>query len=87
MYSYETEKPNILTDEGQRKFLIVRDHVARLLESGGAFMMNNAMVGSGSSWTMMAYIDRMVELEEIREITGSNVCGQNRVFVKVRATA
>ena len=79
-YNYQALKPKILTDEGQRVFLQVRDKVKKLLEEAGAFRMENAMP-SGDSWTAMAYVDRMVELNEIREITGSEVAAQHRVFV------
>ena len=82
-YSYEAEKPKILTDEGQRKFLKVRDEADRLLEDAGAFMMFKPLKGiGGDSWTMMAYIDRLVELGEIEEITESDVAGQHRVFIR-----
>ena len=82
-YLYENEKPKILTDEGQRTFLKVRDKANQLLNEAGAFEMFKSLKGvTGDTWTMMAYIDRLVELGEIREITGPNVAGQNRVFVR-----
>ncbi len=83
MYDYQKEKPKILTDKGQREFLIVRDQTNHLLEEAGAFKIFHALEGiTGDGWTMMAYVDRMVELGEIREITGPKVAGQDRVFVK-----
>jgi hypothetical protein len=39
-------------------------------------------VVTGDSWTMLACLDYLVENGEIREITGSAVAGQNRVFVR-----
>jgi hypothetical protein len=82
LYEYQEQKPKILTDKGQREFLRVRDRANRLLEEAGAFMMFSALKDvAGDSWLMMAYIDRMVELGEIVEIT-SHVAGQNRVFVR-----
>ncbi len=81
MYNYLTEKPKIFTEEGQIEFLKVRDRVKYLLKEAGAFMMFSALKDiSGDSWQMMAYVDRLVELKEIKEIT-SNVAGQHRVFV------
>jgi hypothetical protein len=46
--------------------------------------MENAMfsAGSGDSWTMLACMDRLVELGEIREVPQSGVAGQDRIFVK-----
>lgn len=83
MYNYEAEKVNIFTDEGQRDFIKARDEAKRLLKEAGAFKMLKPLKGlTGSSWTMMAYIDRMVELGEIREITNANVAGQDRIFVE-----
>jgi hypothetical protein len=81
MYSYQTEKPALFTEGGQRDFLKTRDHVHALLKKAGAFRMQEAMICSVCSWTQLAMIDRLVELGEIREITGGNVAGQHRVFV------
>lgn len=84
MYVYETEKPKILTDQGQRNFLKVRDAVMKMLEHSGAVRMDKAMsVLSGDSWELMAYVDRLVELGDIREITGPQTPGQYRTFVAV----
>lgn len=83
MYKYEDHKHKILTDEGQRDFLKVRDRVKKLLKDAGAFMMFKALVDiSGDTWTMQAHIDRLVELEEIQEISGVSSAGQHRVFVE-----
>jgi len=83
MYIYENEKPKIFTEEGQRDFLKVRDRAHKLLTEAGAFEMFAVLkdVG-GDSWLQMAYVDRLVELGEIREITGDDIAGQNRVFVR-----
>ena len=81
-YDYKTELPEVLTDSGQRMFLRIRDKAHDLLANAGAFKMDAVMIGSGSTWTMLACVDRMVELGEIREITPTNVAGQDRVFVK-----
>ena len=86
MYDYSVEKPRILTDDGQRTFLKVRDHVRECLDKSGAVSMGKAMAGAGGgdSWLLMAYVDRMVEIGELREITGKDVPGQYRVFVGTR---
>lgn len=82
MYEYNVEKHKIFTDEGQRDFLKVRDRAHQLLKEAGAFkLMNPLKEVSGNSWTLMAYVDRLVELGEIKEITGPDVAGQDRVFV------
>lgn len=83
MYSYENERNKIFSEEGQREFIKIRDHVKKLLSVAGAFSMARGFEPiTGSSWLKMAYIDRMVELGEIREITKC-VAGQDRVFVSI----
>lgn len=85
MYNYEDLKPSLFTEDGFKKILKARDNVARFLATAGAFTMGNAISGiGGDSWTSMACIDYLVEIGEIREITGeSKVMGQHRVFVGV----
>lgn len=88
-YKYETERPKLFTDAGQRMLLKVRDNVRALTKLAGAVRMDKATTGiSDDSWTMLACVDRLVELKELREITkhpGSpsvNECmAQDRVFV------
>lgn len=83
MYNYEEQKKNIFTEEGQVMFLKIRDKVHALLTVAGAFTLGNAIhkVGGGSSWDMLACVDRLVELGEIREIPQGDVTGQDRIFV------
>ena len=81
MYKYEEQKQNIFTEEGQAMFLKIRDKAHELLGIAGAFKIGYVISGnSGDSWDMLACIDRLVELGEIREIE-QKVSGQNRVFV------
>ena len=84
-YVYVVEREGLFTDEGQRKLLLVRDHVQRLLKESGAITMSAAMngYGSGSSWQMLACVDRLVELGELREICYGPCAGQDRIFVQV----
>lgn len=83
MYNYADCKSDILTDDGQRLFLRIRDWVQKNLKVAGAVRMEEILkaAGSGDSWTMLACVDRLVELGEIREITQEKVAGQHRVFV------
>lgn len=82
MYSYETERPWIFTDAGQRTFLRIRDRVAKLLAQSGAVRMAEAISGeTGSVWQHIACVDRMVELGEILELSGREVAGQYRIFI------
>lgn len=88
MYKYSELRPNLFTDDGQKLFLAIRDKTHRLLNLAGSARCEEMMSGnSGSSWDMLACVDRMVELGEIREITNGNVAGQHRVFVSARHDA
>lgn len=80
MYEYEKEKPRIFEQENQGDFLKTRDKVRELLGIAGAFLAQNAMVAGSDSWLRLAYIDRLVELGEIREVK-REVAGQYRLFV------
>ena len=83
MYDYQKEKLMIFSEESQLMFLGIRDRVNRLLSESGAVRMQEAIKGNvGSTWRMMACVDRLVELGELIEITQENTPGQYRVFVK-----
>jgi hypothetical protein len=81
-YSYEAQRANIFTEDGQRMFLKIRDKTQYLLKIAGAVRHQEATSGvTGDSWDMIACLDRMVELGEIRELTQDGCPGQYRVFV------
>lgn len=84
MYCYENERAQLFTDRGQREFLKVRDAAQRLLEKAGAFRQTEVIreAGiSGDSWFMIACVDRLVELGEIREIP-AEMPTQYRIYIK-----
>jgi hypothetical protein len=88
MYKYEENNKFLFTDKGQRDFVKVRDSAFRLLKISGAFTTMAPFETAGEvfldSWEMLACIDRMVEIGDIREVTDrSKVSAQDRVFVKV----
>jgi hypothetical protein len=82
-YRYENERAKVFTDDGQRMFLQIRDHVRECLRKSGAITMGCAMSGarSGDSWTMLACVDRMVELGDLHEIARPGCACQDRIFV------
>lgn len=83
-YEYESVKEQIFTDEGQRRFLKLRDGVIKMLATAGAVRMASALkLCDEDDWFGMACIDRMVELGEIKEIARPASMGQGRVFVPV----
>lgn len=80
-YDYQTERAYVFTESGQRQFLSIRDRVGRLLKEAGAVNLECAIKGeTGSSWEMIACVDRMIELGELRELP-TNGWGQHRVFI------
>ena len=82
MYKYEAVRESIFTESGQRMFLSIRDNVNDILAKAGAVRMREAISGqSGDSWLMLACVDWMVELGELKEITPAGEAGQHRIFV------
>jgi len=81
-YVYETEKPWLFTDEGQRCLMKARDRAGEILQIAGAFRAFAALkdVPYGDTWKALAILDRLVELGIIREVT-NDCCGQDRIFV------
>jgi hypothetical protein len=87
-YRYEDLRPQVVTDEGQRALLKVRDHVQQLLKSSGAFRVQEVLsvpgVG-GDIWFRLALIDRLEELGEIRRVQqAQRVAGQDEIYVRAR---
>lgn len=80
MYKYEEQKAAIFTESGARTLIEMRDKIKAALQSTGAFIVEKVMV-SGDSWTMLAVVDYLAELGEIREIKQERCAGQRRVFV------
>jgi hypothetical protein len=85
-YSYEKEKANLFTESGAATLLAVRDEAQRLIATAGACTAEKAMQkASGSSWTMLAALDYMVERGELRRVTAQGeTWGQHQVFVAGR---
>ena len=81
MYNYTTERPYVFTEDGQVKFLEIRDRAKELISSSGAATMACLMHVTGDSFQRMACVDRLVELGELREIEHGKCAGQDRIFV------
>ena len=86
-YKYETEKAALFTESGAEVLLAVRDEAKRLIAEAGACTSGKAMSkASGSSWTMLAALDYLVERGELRRVTAPGATwGQDQVFVSGRA--
>ena len=82
-YNYEKEKPKLFIEAHQRLFLEIRDRVHGFLDETGVAKMGFILQGSsGDSWVMMACVDRLVELGEIKEVFHGDCVDQDRIFVK-----
>lgn len=81
-YDYTKERPGIFTEDGQAMFLKVRDTARVLISEAGAARCQEILRHvTGDSWQMLACLDRLVELGELREVTaGMNVAGQDRIY-------
>jgi len=90
MYNYQNERSSIFTEEGSVRFTKIRDHVLHRIRYTGAIDMHNAMCApgtSGDTWKLMACVDRLVELGELREVKNPySECGQDRLFVPPAAS-
>lgn len=72
MYDYATEKPKVLTAEGQRDLFAADDAAMEMLEISGAVqaakLLNVTIPGGGDSFYRMALVDRLVEMGRILEV-------------------
>ena len=75
-YDYATERPSLFSEEGQVRFIRVRDKVLAALRLAGAFRLQELSI---AGWEDMACVDRMVELGELVELK-RECWGQFRVF-------
>ena len=87
MYNYEEQKPELFTENMQETFLAIRDKTHRLIDQSGAAKMGHITDAFGAIdiWSLMACVDRLVELKEISEILYGGVIeviAQNRIFVR-----
>lgn len=84
-YRYTDLRASLFTEEGQTRVLQAAKAARYLLEQSGAVRAAELMgrlTGVTTNWDQMAAIDRLVELKMLREITSSDVAGQDRVFVE-----
>lgn len=81
-YNYETEKRELFKEENQKLFLAIRDQVKQKISVAGAVTLLTSCrlpdgIGAAGSWTMMACVDRLVELGELKKIEN----GGNPVYL------
>jgi len=87
MYHYQDLKSAVFEPDNQALFLGIRDNAQKLIKLSGAATMGKLMilppgVGAADTWTMMACVDRLVELGELIEIPNPRSrAGQDRLFI------
>ncbi len=82
-YCYETEKPAVFLPENQAMFLSIRDKAFRLFELAGCATLENIISGqTGDSFTMIACVDRLVELGELRAVNVPIVASQYQIYAR-----
>lgn len=84
MYNYQGQK-----DEGQIDIIFckIRYKAKELLAVAGAFRIDAVLKWidvSVDSWKILECIDKMVEWDEIKEVTDHRVAGQHRIFITVK---
>ena len=61
-YDYETQKPRLLTPEGQKMLFQIRNRAVSLINQSGAVRLDEATKGIGiSSWDQIACMDYLVQ--------------------------
>lgn len=82
-YKYKDQRDRLFTDDGQKDFLRTRDDANILLAKAGAFRADKVwQVNTGDNWLVWACLDRMVELDELKELTPPETLDQYRVFTR-----
>jgi hypothetical protein len=81
-YDYKTQRPQVFTEDVQVMFLKIRDNAKRLIKDAGVVTAEKLMKGvTGDTWTMLACMDRLIEIGELREIPNIlSQAGQHRIF-------
>jgi hypothetical protein len=84
MYNYVEQRHEVFLEENQDMFLSILTRARYLLNEAGAAQLSNLIsdCGGGSSWTMLACVDRVWELKIIKEIPSKACAAQERVFIR-----
>jgi hypothetical protein len=84
MYTYQVYRSQVLTEEGQIMLPKIRDNAKRLIQEAGAASFRKIIsVADGDICDMLACVDRLVELQEIREVSNSySSASHDRIFIQ-----
>ena len=68
-YSYDAERADVFSENGQVQFLSIRDRIKKHIEMSGCVSLGKAIADeSGDTFQMLACVDRLVEIGEIVRI-------------------
>jgi len=82
-YEYSELRDVLFTECGANTLQKIQDNVDSLLDGRRCFIMVEAFDGvCGDSWTLLACIDRLVEIGKIHEIPTDDELTQHRVFTR-----
>lgn len=83
-YIYKEIRDDILCHANVKTLIATRDKVFKILDQSGVITMQKAIevIGHGDSWTNMAIIEYLVELNDLEEIGNStwSRTSQHRLF-------
>lgn len=79
-HEYSEHRDRVFTEEGHKLLLQIRDRAFKLIrESGAATLGRLVAESSGDSWLMLACVDRLVELGDLKCVYKGNA-GQYSVY-------
>lgn len=81
-YDYQKEKRNLFTENGLKTLIKVRDNSIRLSNISEVFTLEKMISNcSGGSWTMLAAVDYLEELGEIKCVHSPGST-QKKIYVR-----
>lgn len=87
-YDYEVLRRDLFTESGSEEFIRARDAMLELLRPTGAGRASLIFKASpaGDTWSMMAHLDRMVELGDVRYVPGTTDRAWQNQIVELNET-
>lgn len=77
-YKYQEWRPTVFSEDGAAK--LTRTLAEKAIAVAGAVRIGK-ILAPGDQWAAIACVDYLVEKRYLHEVTGSDVMGQDRVFV------
>lgn len=83
-YVYQNYRHTVFSEEGSIMLLKIRDAAKDHIAKAGAVRCDKLLnaAGAGDTWSMLACVDRLVEMGDMIEIPQARCAGQHRIFTK-----